>query len=277
MLTSSSRFNWFLGIFLGQFATLNVAYSQIFALSEADFIWLGERIFANECAAEFDCLTSWNKGEDFPSLGIGHFIWFPKGEDSPFEETFPSLLASFQADNIKLPSWINSNLETLEVSEIDAPWKSRDQFYSNFDSAETIELRNFLANTKPEQINFIVNRLSHSLDDIVATFPLNQQATIREKLSTLAQSHPPYGSYALIDYVHFKGTGLTPSERYENQGWGLQQVIEEMESKPTTLYSFVQTAKLMLSRRVANAPIERNEQRWHAGWHKRVESYLPPP
>ena len=106
---------------------------------------------------------------------------------------------------------------------------------------------------------------------------MSQQATVREKLSTLAQSHPPYGSYALIDYVHFKGTGLTPSERYENQGWGLQQVIEEMESEPTTLYSFVQTAKRILSRRVANAPIERNEQRWHAGWHKRVESYLPPP
>ena len=106
---------------------------------------------------------------------------------------------------------------------------------------------------------------------------MSQQATVREKLSTLAQSHPPYGSYALIDYVHFKGTGLTPSERYENQGWGLQQVIEEMESAPTTLYSFVQAAKHMLSRRVANAPIERNEQRWHAGWHKRVESYLPPP
>ena len=277
MLTSSNRFNWVLGVLLGQFATLNVAYSQIFELNETDFIWLGERIFANECAAEFDCLTSWNQGEDFPSLGIGHFIWFPQGEDFPFEETFPSLLASFQADNIKLPSWINSDSKTSKVSEIGAPWKSRDQFYSDFNSAETIELRNFLANTKPEQINFIVNRLSHSLDDIIATFPLNQQATIREKLSTLAQSHPPYGSYALIDYVHFKGTGLTPSERYENQGWGLQQVIEEMESKPTTLYSFVQTAKLMLSRRVANAPIERNEQRWHAGWHKRVESYLPPP
>jgi hypothetical protein len=277
MPTSSNRFNWVLGVLLGQFATLNVAYSQIFELNETDFIWLGERIFANECAAEFDCLTSWNQGEDFPSLGIGHFIWFPQGEDFPFEETFPSLLASFQADNIKLPSWINSDSKTSKVSEIGAPWKSRDQFYSDFNSAETIELRNFLADTKPEQINFIVNRLSRSLDDIVATFPMSQQATVREKLSTLAQSHPPYGSYALIDYVHFKGTGLTPSERYENQGWGLQQVIEEMESAPTTLYSFVQAAKHMLSRRVANAPIERNEQRWHAGWHKRVESYLPPP
>ena len=39
MVTSSSRFNWFLGVLLGQFATLNVAYSQIFALSEADLIW----------------------------------------------------------------------------------------------------------------------------------------------------------------------------------------------------------------------------------------------
>jgi hypothetical protein len=26
-------------------------------------------------------LTTWNAGEEFPSLGIGHFIWYPAGFD----------------------------------------------------------------------------------------------------------------------------------------------------------------------------------------------------
>mgnify|MGYP000202675120 CR=1 FL=1 len=273
MLANSSRFNRFLGLLLGQFATLTVAHSQVFELSESDLSWLGERVFANECAAKFDCLTSWNEGEDFPSLGIGHFIWFPEGQESPFEETFPALLAAFEADNIVLPAWIKSN---SEVAESDAPWDSRDQFYATFNSVKSTELRNFLANTKPEQVNFIVRRLSRELDNIIAAFPSDQQTTVRHKLSVLANSLPPYGPYALIDYVHFKGTGLSNSERYENQGWGLQQVLQEMENSPTTLYSFVQAAKRTLSTRVANAPKERNEQRWLAGWHKRVETYLPP-
>ena len=38
-------------------------------------------------------LTHWNEGEDFPSLGIGHFIWFPEGVDAPFDEQFPALIS----------------------------------------------------------------------------------------------------------------------------------------------------------------------------------------
>ena len=47
-----------------------------FQLTSHEIKWLGEQIYSNECNANFECLTSWNSGEDFPSLGIGHFIWF---------------------------------------------------------------------------------------------------------------------------------------------------------------------------------------------------------
>ena len=30
--------------------------------------------------------------EDFPSLGIGHFIWYRADQQSTFEETFPQLI-----------------------------------------------------------------------------------------------------------------------------------------------------------------------------------------
>ena len=39
----------------------------------------------------------WNPGEEFPSLGIGHFIWYPAGVDGPFIESFPRLLAFLSA------------------------------------------------------------------------------------------------------------------------------------------------------------------------------------
>ena len=40
---------------------------------------LGQRIWKNECAGSVQGLVSWNEGEAFPSLGIGHFIWYPAG------------------------------------------------------------------------------------------------------------------------------------------------------------------------------------------------------
>jgi len=32
----------------------------------------------------------------------------------------------------------------------------------------------------------------------------------------------------------------------------------------------------VLDRRISNAPAERRESRWRAGWHNRLQSYLPP-
>ena len=270
MPANSSRFNRFLGLLLGQFVTIAGAFGQVFELSESDLQWLGDRVFANECAGNYACLSSWNEGENFPSLGIGHFIWFPPGLDAPFEESFPDLLRFYREQGVELPDWLN------QAARPDAPWQSREDFYSEFDSERTEGLREFLASTKSVQVDYIVLRLKQSLDTIVMSFPPQQQVTIREKLSSIARSHAPYGAYAIIDYVHFKGTGLATGERYQNQGWGLKHVLAEMHDSPTTLFSFVQSAKKVLSRRVANAPAARSEQRWLAGWHKRVETYLPP-
>ena len=270
MPANSSRFNRFLGLLLSQFVTVSAAFGEIFELSHSDLQWLGDRVFANECAGKFECLSSWNEGENFPSLGIGHFIWFPPGLDSPFEESFPGLLRFYREQGVKLPAWVEADTHP------DAPWHSREDFYGEFDSERTRELRTFLATTKAVQVDFIVHRLTESLDAIIMSFPSQEQTIIREKLSSIARSHAPYGAYAIIDYVHFKGTGLATGERYQDQGWGLKHVLTEMHGRPTTLYSFAQSAKKVLSRRVANAPASRNEQRWLAGWHKRVETYLPP-
>jgi hypothetical protein len=78
--------------------------------------------------------------------------------------------------------------------------------------------------------------------------------------------------YPLVDYVNFKGEGTSPTERYRGQGWGLLQILETMNEGPA-LEEFRVAAAQVLTRRVHNAPPERHEERWLAGWLSRVRTY----
>jgi len=265
-------------------------------LSTADAEWLGERIFANECAAQRACLTSWNEGEDFPSLGIGHFIWFQRNQDEIFAETFPDLLTYLDETGITLPKWLQPNNlitnndgpdgdihagdfsrdisgETPSEGK-DSPWESRADFYQDIDSPRMEELRTLLDTTRREQAQFIIARLENSIGGIVSQAPSAERERLQRRVEKLSTCHSPAGLYALIDYVHFKGTGLAEGERYAGQGWGLQQVLSAMSDDLPALDSFASAAKATLERRVANAPIERREQRWLKGWHNRIDTYL---
>lgn len=265
-------------------------------LSTADAEWLGERIFANECAAQRACLTSWNEGEDFPSLGIGHFIWFQRNQDEIFAETFPDLLTYLDETGITLPKSLQPNNlitnndrpdgdihagdfsrdisgETPSEGK-DSPWESRADFYQDIDSPRMEELRTLLDTTRREQAQFIIARLENSIGDIVAQAPSTEREHLQRRVERLSTCHSPAGLYALIDYVHFKGTGLAEGERYAGQGWGLQQVLSAMSDDLPALDSFASAAKTTLERRVASAPTERREQRWLKGWHNRIDTYL---
>ena len=123
------------------------------------------------------------------------------------------------------------------------------------------------------QIEFIANRLHASLPKILAN---TQQAKKVERNFNALLNHP-VGLYALIDYINFKGEGINPNERYQGQGWGLLQVIENMDdqtAKIDLMLSFRNSAKEILTNRVNNAPKERNEQRWLPGWKNRIDTYL---
>ena len=105
-----------------------------------------------------------------------------------------------------------------------------------------------------------------------------KQKKLKRRFLEVANSFPPYGLYALIDYVNFKGEGTSSLERYNDQGWGLLQVLENMPqgSKTDSLQQFVNSAQQILTRRVDNAPAARNEARWLQGWSNRLKTYLPP-
>jgi hypothetical protein len=265
----SISFNRFLLLLLLQTAVVPAAWGQLPQLNPQQMDWLGDRIFANECNRNFSCLTSWNEGEDFPSLGIGHFIWYSSQQNERFEETFPNLLAFYKKHGYELPNW----LETLESP--DSPWQSREQFLADLDSQRMRQLRDFLGSTTELQVLFIVERLPDSKADLFRGLEPSQQNSVESSFYEVANSQTPYGMYALIDYVHFKGTGIALSERYQGEGWGLLQVLLELQGSAANLDDFVTAATRVLERRVSNAPTQRNEQRWIAGWSSRLQTYLP--
>jgi len=245
--------------------------SNTFALdlSNDESTLIGQLIFQNECASEITCLTSWNKGEDFASLGIGHFIWYPKGvkeSEKRFDESFPKLLAWMQGNGVEIPLWLLNNQGN--------PWRSRQQFEKNRNTQRMLLLRAFLIKTRTLQIEFITNRLNHALPLILSYATPENRDHIKQQFQYVA--HSPMGFYALIDYVNFKGEGIKLSERYQGLGWGLLQVLKHMHSSQPGLQAiqdFSASATFILTRRVHLSPPSRHENRWLPGWKKRVQTY----
>ncbi|MDO3722605.1 hypothetical protein QVZ43_12830 [Marinobacter sp. chi1] len=240
-------------------------------LDEAQMDWVGAQVFKNECAGQLKCLVHWNKGEPFPSLGIGHFIWYPAGVEERFVESFPALIQYMHQRQASVPDWLR------ELDEFDAPWPDRETFLAAQDSAEVAQLREFLAGTQGIQAEFIVERASRSLAKVVAAAPESQREAVSNRLKGLTST--PGGLYAVIDYVNFKGEGLSPDERYSGQGWGLLQVLlamEEQNQGASVLEKFRGAADQVLTRRAENAPQDIERDRWLPGWRKRLQTYREP-
>lgn len=231
------------------------------AVSDAMLAQIGRRIWQNECAGSVRGLVSWNAGENFPSLGIGHFIWFPKGVNAPFEESFPAFVAFAKEQGVSVPHFLEGR----------PPWNSRDQYLKEADSTRTEAMRAWLAGHVEVQTRFIIRRSRLALRRMMAASK-DPERVLRHYR---ALSATPCGLYALIDYVNFKGEGTHPRERYRGQGWGLLQVLETMDDAGGTAAcrSFAQAAAAVLTERVQNSPPERGEGRWLAGWLNRCRTY----
>ena len=116
-----------------------------------------------------------------------------------------------------------------------------------------------------------------ALPKILAAAPASERTKIQANYQKVSTT--PQGTYALIDYVNFKGDGTQVTERYKGQGWGLMQVLGGMKnvpSGPAAAAEFAASAKRALSRRITNSPQERGESRWREGWHNRCDTYARP-
>ena len=242
---------------------------DIFAnISRSELNAIGEKIFKNEAAGKKENLVYWNEGENFPSLGIGHFIWYKQGEPGIFEESFPQLVEFLKIKNVKLPKIMAENKYS--------PWKDRQELINlktkKIPDTDIEELTNFLYDNKDLQVMFIFKRLEASLEKMMAVS--SNKENVKKQFYRVASS--PNGLYPLIDYVNFKGEGINPNERYNGQGWGLLQVLENMkgtEIGKAALTEFTNSAKFVLQRRVNNSDPSKNERKWLQGWFNRCNTY----
>lgn len=248
--------------------TAPVCLSDSLSVPDDELARIGRLIYMNEAGGKPDNLTAWNDGEEFASLGIGHFLWYPKGKQYAFRETFPALIDYMKSEGVPIPPWLN------ELEPFDLPWDTRGEFYRDFNSPKMTSLRELLLDTMPVQTAFIAERLRQSLPTMLDAAPPALRGNIRKQFYRVADSE--MGMYVLIDYVNFKGEGVLETERYNGQGWGLLQVLANMKSTATgreTLREFASSAEAVLVRRVKNSPPERNEKRWLPGWKNRLKTY----
>ncbi len=244
------------------------------ALSDIDFDWIGSRIYQNETGGQVDKLTHWNEGEDFPSLGIGHFIWFPAGVNAPFDEQFPALVSYLDRevpDSLPMPAWLE------QLDPLDAPWNNKAQFDAARSSSGMVELRLWLDATRLYQARFIVSAFEKRWRAL--ELPPARKQVLTGLLQSLFET--PEGLFAVIDYYNFKGLGNNPRETYQGQGWGLVQVLDALaglrmdeDECANVVAQFRDAAAGRLSLRVELSPPERNEVRWLPGWLKRLDGYL---
>lgn len=249
----------------GPVAVASASSANSLSLSASQKAAIGKKIWQNESAGKVSGLTAWNDGEEFPSMGIGHFIWYPKGFNGRWTESWPEFAKFTAARGGKMPA----------VGQLaDCPWSSQASFKRDFNKTPMTELRNWLAANVSLQTEFIAYKSRAALPNIMKAAPAADRARIQANYDKVAST--PNGIYALVDYVNFKGDGTNKSETYNGQGWGLMWVLREMKSVGSgqaAAREFAAAAKRRLDVRIANSPKSRGESRWRAGWHNRCDTY----
>ena len=252
-------------------APRNQSQGNIANLSSSEIRTIGDKIFRNESGGDIDKLVHWNVGENFASMGIGHFTWYPAGRRNRYGNTFPGLLDHLQANGVRLPVWVQKARHT------GAPWRTKNEPKYAKNSPQLQEFQNLLYKTRYLQASYIFERAKRAMPRLVKATPAHLRAHVAQNLNAVANTRG--GWYALIDYVNFKGEGLNRRGGYKGQNWGLLQVLENMRpSQPgqMALNNFADSAIQTLQRRVRNSNPSRGESRWMRGWTIRCNTYRQP-
>jgi hypothetical protein len=229
---------------------------------------IADQIYKNETGGNPKYLMYWSPSENFASLGYGHFIWYPAEQPVVFDQTFPDMIQYYIDNKVDIPQWLK------EQKNKGIPWANRQAFQRAKGTPKYEQLKTLLINTKTLQTKFFFDRVVDAIPEIVKYVAKDKQAYIKRNYNALANTNG--GWYPLIDYINFKGKGIKETEKYNNQGWGLLQVLQTMRpvSKgPQALKEFSDAAKVVLENRVKNKPSEKHFLR---GWIKRVNTYATP-
>jgi hypothetical protein len=241
--------------------------SALASLNELDAKKIGMVIWNNEAEKRVDLLAYWGSYSTFPEIGIGHYIWYPQGQTGPYTAQFPPLCAYMQERGVQLPQWI---LEAYTAGG--APWQTRDEFIR--DTERTNELRQFLASTVDLQTQFMIKRLEDEWIAILAEAPSDRQEHLCHSFNLMRSSL--LGTYALVDYLNFKGNGLNPREERNGHRFGLLQVMLDLPdglNDENITKAFAICAARRLVNYIGHFYPEYRPVKFLAGWVKRVSTY----
>ncbi|MCB9072282.1 MAG: hypothetical protein H6623_01575 [Bdellovibrionaceae bacterium] len=203
-------------------------------LSSQNLREVAATLLFNETSCNEKYIMHWNPKEDFPSLGLPHAIWFPRGVSYKYEEVFPDMWRFLYKRALSSGKSIPHFMQGKENPGL--AWTRYE--YENPDRetlADIMAMKNFLKDPQvlEWQAEFVAERTSGELYKMLAAASMEVPSTrdvvyknLKELLST------DLGKMAVIDYVNFKGVGLKPislpgASRQVN--WGLRAVLENME------------------------------------------------
>lgn len=241
------------------------------AATAQDMEAIGERIFRNETDGDASKLLRWNAKGNFADLGIGHMVWYPANQRGSYAETFPSFLKYVQSINVPLPTWLANRPND------GGPWANQAAFERAKDDKQMRELANFLQKTTGLQAAFMTDQLRKNMPSMVQTLPQQYRQAALNNFQIMEKT--PGGMYPMLDYMVFQGVGTSSSERYNGHGWGLLQVLlnmDRVQPGSNALAEFMRSAGDSITHRVAAAPAERHEARLLSAWQTRVRTYKVP-
>lgn len=230
--------------------------------------WIAKKIHQNQRQDGKGELVKWNSADDFVALGIGRFVWYPAGKRGRYKETFPAFLVYAESQRAPLPTWL------AQRPTRGGPWATKAAFERAQKDSQMQELRDFMRRSGGLQVSFLAAQQKRDLINMAQQLPQAERQKVLRNYQTVRRT--PGGLYPLLDYTLFQGDGGNKNERYQNQGWGLLQVLKNMEHvQPgkAALAEFMRAADDVLVRRVANSPIERREARLLSKWQKRLQTY----
>ena len=151
----------------------SLCWAQTVELSDAQALEIGRRIWKNESGATVNGLTAWNTGEEFASLGIAHFIWYPEGKQGPFEESFPKLATYLAKQGVRVPSMDARSMSLEDPGNI----------HGRFSKVRRmLELRGLLKTTIARQARFAALRLEQALPKMLAAASSSERERIKAQL-----------------------------------------------------------------------------------------------
>lgn len=230
-------------------------------ISESEANIIAFEIAKNEGVSSRVKQISWRNDDKYASLGIAHFFWYPMNENNT-QISFNDLL-NYISQSQALPNWL------LNVKY--PPWSSREDYLSSNHDLFKSQLSYFLQENMSKQTEYLIfkleTRLPEMLNEIKSPFA---KMHMYENFYHIAMQKN--GVYALLDYSVFQGDGTLATERNNNQGWGLLQVLDNMKgNSENLLQEFISSADLLLTRRIANGPGD--EARQLHKWRRRLNTY----